>query len=196
MTGISNPTIKVNHDRDTTIVWGSNIWSHNSPPFWSTLVLLILMALGLARHPDSKRQFSLWIATLVGIAHVGWTLGAILLPLIVIQHLRQRSRWTVLIELFILPILFISLVRLLVNPTVSVWLWEDSHLHWYADFVTDIPTVEVIAIPVMWTMIPWTIWMLWMLFELLPSFCKDIIGMLTGFMNQKTMAAEEPPKPE
>ena len=176
--GISNTTIKVHHDRDTTIVWGSNIWSHNSPPFWSTLLLLGLMALGLARHPNSKRSFSLWIATLLGIAHVGWGFGAVLLPLVVLQQLSQRSRWTILLELCILPILFISLIRLLVIPTSSAWLWEDSHLQWYADFVTDIPTIEVTAIPLTWTLVPWGIWMLWMVFEILPSFFRDVIELM------------------
>ena len=147
-------------------------------PFWSTLLLLGLMALGLARHPNSQRSFSLWIATLVGIAHVGWGFGAVLLPLVVLQQLHPRSRWTILLELGILPILFISLIRLMVLPTSSAWLWEDSHLQWYADYVTDIPTIEVTAIPLTWTLVPWGIWMLWMLFEILPSLLRDLTELL------------------
>ena len=163
--GISNTRIKVLHDRDTTIVWGSNIWSPEDSPLLEHIAIAWTDGTWLSKTSQSQRSFSLWIATLVGIAHVGWGFGAVLLPLVVLQQLHPRSRWTILLELGILPILFISLIRLMVLPTSSAWLWEDSHLQWYADYVTDIPTIEVTAIPLTWTLVPWGIWMLWMLLK-------------------------------
>ena len=189
---ISNPTIELDHHDDMVILWGSNVWHHNAPPLWSTLLLLGLMALGLARHPNSRRSFSIWIVTLLGIAHTGLTIGAMLLPLIIINQLSTRSRKTMLLELGVVMLLFLSTLSLLMNPTVSIWLWGRSSLEWYTDLVTSIPTLEVIAVPTHWVQILWFGWLLWILIDLLPPLFTDLIQRTQRILNSASATPTNP----
>lgn len=172
---ISNPTVTIEHENDMAIIWGSSAWNHNAPPLWSSLVLLGLMALGLARHPNSKRSFGLWIVTLMGIAHTGLIVGTLLLPLIIFQQLRTGSNRILLLEFSIVVTLLTSTYVLLITPAMSIWLWGHSNLNWYTDLVTEIPTLEVIGVPTHWVQSLWFIWLLWMLLGLLPPLFTDLV---------------------
>ena len=92
------------------------------------VLLLGLLALGLARHPNSKRSFGVWIITLFGIANTGITAGALLLPLLIVHQLSPRSNKTILLEMGITFILSLSIISILITPTVSIWLWGHSNL--------------------------------------------------------------------
>lgn len=179
---ISNPTIEVEHGNDMVLIWGSNVWNHNAPPWWSSLLLLGLLALGLARHPNSKRSFGVWIIILFGVAHTGVTAGALLLPLLIVHQLSPRSNKTILLEISLGLILCVSTLSLLITPALSIWLWGHANLEWYTDLERNLPTIEVIGLPAHWIQISWFGWLLWMLVDLLPPLFTDLMGYMQGIV--------------
>ena len=117
------------------LFWGSNVWNHNAPPWWSSLLLLGLLALG-PLDTLIQRSFGIWILILFGIAHTGVTTGALILPLLIIHQLNPRSNKTILLEMCLTCSLCGDHISIDNACSINLVVGR-SNLEWYTDLETN-----------------------------------------------------------
>ena len=174
---ISNATLSVVHNDNSAVLWASDFWTTAQPPWLVCIGLLLLMALGLARHPASNRSFGTWVFVLLGSSFAGFDIGKVLLPIIVIHHLTQRKWWTTVLDLLIVGMLSLCSIWILIDPSLPIWFWEKEQLQWYQDVTTSIPTIRVWSIPSIWGQIVWFTWSGWIVYRLIPSLVTTITNL-------------------
>jgi hypothetical protein len=177
---ISNATLSVSHHNSNAVIWASDFWTTAQPPWLVNIGLLLLMALGLARHPTSNRSFGAWVLVITGLSFAGLKIGMILLPIIVLHHLTKRKGWTAVLDLLIIGVLCLCSILILAYPSLPIWFWEREQLQWYQDVTTTIPTIRVWLIPSIWGQVIWFTWSGWIFYRLIPSFLAIIKDLRTS----------------
>ncbi len=169
----SNAKVSIETESSETVLWASMPWSTTHTPWWIKSVLMLLMGLGLARHPKSSLPFVAWVCTLFGITLSGPAGIALFVPLVVCWHL-TNSRWNWLIGLIIAGTIAVFSMALLIVPTLPIWLWNSEHLTWYTDATSQIPSPTVLTVSSQWVWFVWFSWGTWMIYQIWPTFVESV----------------------
>lgn len=151
--------------------------------FWSVLIVLCAVAVGLAKIKLTPLGFGSWFLLLIGLSQIPLIAAAVVVAWLMLLGMRQKYHWQtsahfnllqVILALFSLVsllLLFFAIQQgLLGSPDMQISGNQSGafNLQWYQDRAAEIlPTATVVSVPLMVYRVLMLLWSLWLAMSLL-----------------------------